>query len=112
VIAWEKWQARHEPEKLERHRQLMRERNAVQMGKISVCETAEEARSIAFTHNSTPYPMYDSWTDKALLKMVSLAEDFETLRDVNKRALMWHKAKFAALRKMFRLPPEKWPSFP
>lgn len=111
-IAWEKWKARHEPDGLEHHRQHMRAHNAAQLGKISVCETIEAARRIAFAHNTAPYPTYDSYTDKALLKMVSLADDFEILRDVNKRALPWHKAKFAALRKMYRLPSEKWPSFP
>jgi hypothetical protein len=108
-IISEKRKLRTEPERLARHKKLMLEHSAVEKARLSVCETAQEAFAIATRITGPELPWYDTHTEAAFLRAVELADDIEMLKEINQRSLIWHSSRFAALRKMLELPPEKRP---
>jgi hypothetical protein len=108
-IIWEKQKLQTEPDRLARHKKLMLEHSAVEKARLSVCETAEEAFAIATRITGPELPRYDTHTEAAFLRAVELADDIEMLKEINQRSLVWHSSRFAALRKMLELPPEKRP---
>lgn len=101
-IIMEKKHAKEKPDWLKQHQRLLRIHNSEKLAKLPFCDTTEQLWGL-LGHNFAEYPIYDTYTEATLDKLVELADDLETLKQVFDRSSVWHRSKLASIRKMVAL---------